>query len=120
LAVLVEPLLIIRWVIREQLGILYRRLRSTKWSWLKAWAMKVECKGMAGPAAQSAKAQHTFEWPRMVALTFRATVDVPSRFKNSKAVGAALGLADFCGRRVSMNYRRCIGLAATEKRALRP
>ena len=28
----------------------------------------------------------------MVALTFRATVDVPSRFNNSKAVGAALGL----------------------------
>src|SRR6266566_4252368 len=28
----------------------------------------------------------------VVALTFRATVDVPSRFNNSKAVGAALGL----------------------------
>src|SRR5436309_5608399 len=28
----------------------------------------------------------------VVALTFRATVDVPSRFKNSKAVGAAFGL----------------------------
>ena len=28
----------------------------------------------------------------MVALTFRATVDVPARFKNSKAVGAVFGL----------------------------
>src|SRR5438046_3010149 len=28
----------------------------------------------------------------VVALTFRATVDVPTRFKNSKAVGAAFGL----------------------------
>jgi transposase len=28
----------------------------------------------------------------VVALTFRATVDVPSRFSNSKAVGAAFGL----------------------------
>jgi len=28
----------------------------------------------------------------VVALTFRATVDVPARFKNSKAVGAAFGL----------------------------
>jgi transposase len=28
----------------------------------------------------------------VVALTFRATVDVPSRFISSKAVGAAFGL----------------------------
>jgi transposase len=28
----------------------------------------------------------------VVALTYRATVDVPARFKNSKAVGAVLGL----------------------------
>jgi transposase len=27
----------------------------------------------------------------VVALTYHATVDVPSRFKNSKAVGAVLG-----------------------------
>jgi transposase len=27
-----------------------------------------------------------------VALTYRVTVDVPARFKNSKAVGAAFGL----------------------------
>jgi transposase len=29
----------------------------------------------------------------VVALTYRANVDVPARFKNSKAVGAAFGLA---------------------------
>lgn len=28
----------------------------------------------------------------MVALTYRATVDVPARFKNSKVVGAVFGL----------------------------
>ena len=28
----------------------------------------------------------------MVALTYRATVDVPARFRNSKAVGAVFGL----------------------------
>jgi transposase len=28
----------------------------------------------------------------VVALTYRVTVDVPARFRNSKAVGAVLGL----------------------------
>ena len=28
----------------------------------------------------------------VVSLTFRATVDVPARFRNSKAVGAVFGL----------------------------
>ena len=28
----------------------------------------------------------------MVALTYRATVDVPARFRNSRAVGAVFGL----------------------------
>src|SRR5665811_575599 len=65
LAILVEPLLIVRRVLREQIGILHRRLlaivrdddvcrrlmlyeaaqvmltRTIKWSWLKAWAMKI-------------------------------------------------------------------------------
>jgi transposase len=30
--------------------------------------------------------------PRNVALTYRATVDVPARFRKSKAVGAVFGL----------------------------
>src|SRR5437660_2987883 len=31
-------------------------------------------------------------WGRSLALTFRVTVDVPARFRNSKAVGAVFGL----------------------------
>jgi transposase len=60
LVVLVEPLLIVRRAIREQIGILHRRLLA-----------------IVGP---------------VVALTYRATVDVPARFRNSKAVGAVFGL----------------------------
>jgi len=36
--------------------------------------------------------QKTQRVPILVALTYRATVDVPARFRNSKAVGAVLGL----------------------------
>ena len=39
----------------------------------------------------------------VVALTFRATVDVPARFRNSKAVGAVLGLT-----RLGINRARSI------------
>jgi len=75
LAVLVEPLLIVRRVIREQLGILHRRL-------LVIVRDDDVCRRLmtipgVGP---------------VVALTYRATVDVPARFKNSKAVGAVFGL----------------------------
>ena len=67
MALLVEPLLIVRRVLRDQLAIVRddevcRRLMSIPG---------------VGP---------------VVALTFRASVDVPARFKNSKAVGAAFGL----------------------------
>ena len=50
LAALVEPLLIVRRVLHEQISVLHRP------------------------------------------LTYRATIDVPARFKNSKAVGAVIGL----------------------------
>jgi transposase len=75
LAVLVEPLLIVRRVIREQLGILHRRL-------LAIVRDDDVCRRLmtipgVGP---------------MVALTYRVTVDVPARFRNSKAVGAVFGL----------------------------
>jgi len=75
LAVLVEPLLIVRRVIREQLGILHRRL-------LVIVRDDDVCRRLmtipgVGP---------------VVALTYRATVDVPARFRNSKAVGAVFGL----------------------------
>ena len=75
LAAIVEPLLIARRVLREQLGVLHRQL-------LEIVRQDEVCRRMmttpgVGP---------------VVALTFRATVDVPSRFSNSKAVGAAFGL----------------------------
>jgi transposase len=75
LAVLVEPLLIVRRVLHEQLGILHRRL-------LDIVRNDDVCRRLmtvpgVGP---------------VVALTYRATVDVPARFKNSKAVGASFGL----------------------------
>jgi len=75
LAMLVEPLLVVRRVLREQIGVLYRRL-------LAIVRDDDVCRRLmtvpgVGP---------------VVALTYRATVDVPARFKNSKAVGAAFGL----------------------------
>jgi transposase len=75
LAELVEPLLIVRRVLREQIGILHRRL-------LTVVRDDDVCRRLmtvpgVGP---------------VVALTYRATVDVPARFRNSKAVGAVFGL----------------------------
>ncbi len=75
LAELVEPLLIVRRTLREQVGILHRRL-------LAIVRHDDVCRRLmtvpgVGP---------------VVALTYRATVDVPARFRNSKAVGAVLGL----------------------------
>ena len=75
LAAIVEPLLIARRVLREQLGVLHRQL-------LEIVRHDEVCRRLmmtpgVGP---------------VVALTFRATVDVPSRFTSSKAVGAAVGL----------------------------
>jgi transposase len=75
LAVLVEPLLIVRRVLREQLGILHRRLLAI------VRADEVCRRLMTVPGVGP-----------VVALTYRATVDVPARFRNSKAVGAVLGL----------------------------
>jgi transposase len=75
LAILVEPLLIVRRVLREQIDVLHRRL-------LAVVRDDDVCRRLmtvpgVGP---------------VVALTYRATVDVPARFKNSKAVGAVFGL----------------------------
>src|SRR5213083_3185537 len=75
LAAIVEPLLIARRVLREQLGVLHRQL-------LEIVRQDEVCRRlMTTPGVGP-----------VVALTFRATVDVPSRFKNSKAVGAVFGL----------------------------
>ena len=75
LGVLVEPLLIVRRVLREQIDLLHRRL-------LVIVRDDDVCRRLmtvpgVGP---------------VVALTYRATVDVPARFRNSKAVGAVFGL----------------------------
>jgi transposase len=75
LTVLVEPLLIVRRALREQISILHRRL-------LAIVRDDDVCRRLmtipgVGP---------------VVALTYRATVDVPARFRNSKAVGAVFGL----------------------------
>jgi len=75
LAVLVEPLLVVRRTLREQIGILHRRL-------LAVVRDDDVCRRLmtvpgVGP---------------VVALTYRATVDVPARFRKSKSVGAVFGL----------------------------
>ena len=75
LAMLIEPLLVVRRVLREQLGILHRRL-------LTIVRDDDVCRRLmtvpgVGP---------------VVALTYRATVDVPARFQHSKSVGAVFGL----------------------------
>jgi transposase len=71
LAVLVEPLLVVRRVLREQLGILHRRL-------LAVVRDDDVCRRLMTVPGVSP----------VVALTYRATVDVPARFRKSKSVGA--------------------------------
>jgi transposase len=75
LAILVEPLLIVRRVLREQLGILNRRLSVLVRN--DDICRRLMTVPGVGP---------------VVALTYRVTVDVPARFRNSKAVGAVFGL----------------------------
>jgi transposase len=75
LAVLVEPLLVVRRVLREQIVILHRRLLAV------VRDDEVCRRLMTVPGVGP-----------VVALTYRATVDVPARFRTSKAVGAVFGL----------------------------
>jgi transposase len=75
LAALVEPLLTVRRVLREQISILHRRV-------VAAVRNDEVCRRLmtvpgVGP---------------VVALSYRATVDVPARFRKSKSVGAVFGL----------------------------
>jgi transposase len=68
MAMIIEPLLIARRVLREQLGVLHRQL-------LEIVRHDEVCRRlMTTPGVGP-----------VVALTFRASVDVPSRFTNSKA-----------------------------------
>jgi transposase len=71
----VEPVLIARRALREQFAVLHRRLLEV------ARHDQICRRLMTAPGVGP-----------VVALTFRATVDVPSRFKSSKTVGAAFGL----------------------------
>jgi len=75
LAVLIEPLLVVRRVLRDQVGILHRRLLSI------VQDDEVCRRLMTVPGVGP-----------VVALTYRATVDVPARFRKSKSVGAVFGL----------------------------
>jgi transposase len=89
LAELVEPLLIVRRALSEQTVILHRRL-------LAIVRDDEVCRRLmtipgVGP---------------VVALTYRATVDVPARFQNSKAVGAVFGLGRDRSERQNITLRR--------------
>ena len=68
------PLLAVRRVLREQFVILHRRL-------LAIVRDDEVCRRLM-----------TTPGVALVALTYRATVDVPARFRKSKAVGAVFGL----------------------------
>ena len=75
LVALIEPLLIVRRTLRQQIVILHRRL-------LAIVRYEEVCRRLmtipgVGP---------------VVSLTYRATVDVPARFRKSKSVGAVFGL----------------------------
>jgi len=70
-----EPFLLVRRVLRDQIAVLHRLLLAlVKDDEVCRRLMTVPG---VGP---------------VVALTYRATVDVPARFRNSKAVGAVFGL----------------------------
>ena len=75
LAVLVEPLLIVRRVLREQIAVLHRRVLTI----VRDDEVCQRLMTIPGVGA-------------VVALTYRVTIDVPARFRNSRAVGAVLGL----------------------------
>ncbi len=75
LAALIEPLLIVRRTLREQFCILHRRLLAI------VRDDEVCRRLMTAPGVGP-----------VVSLTYRATVDVPARFRKSKAVGAVFGL----------------------------
>src|SRR5262249_38139554 len=75
LAVLVEPLLVVRRALREQIVILHPPLLTV------VRDDEVCRRLMTTPGVGP-----------VVALTYRATIDVPARFRKSKSVGAVFGL----------------------------
>ena len=76
LILLVEPLLVVRRVLREQISVLHRRLLAV------VRDDEVCRRLMTVPGVGP-----------VVALTYRASIDVPARFRRSKSVGAVFGLA---------------------------
>ena len=72
---LVEPLLIVRRVLREQFVIQHRRLLA-----------------IVGDDEVCRRLMTVPGVGPVVSLTYRATVDVPARFHKSKSVGAVFGL----------------------------
>ena len=75
LAALVDPLLVVRRVLREQIAVLHCRLLAIVRN--DEVCRRLMTTPGVGP---------------VVALTYRATIDVPARFRNSRAVGAVMGL----------------------------
>jgi transposase len=75
LMLLVDPLLVVRRVLREQINILHRRVLAVVRD--DEVCQRLMTVPGVGP---------------VVALTYRATVDVPARFRKSKSVGAVFGL----------------------------
>jgi transposase len=75
LAVLVEPLLVVRRTLRAQIAVLHSRLQAFVRD--DDVCRRLMTVPGVGP---------------VVALTYRATVDVPARFRKSKSVGAVFGL----------------------------
>src|SRR3974390_1047767 len=75
LAVLVEPLLVVRRTLREQIAVLHRRLLTI------VRDDEVCRRLMTVPGVGP-----------VVALTYRATVDTPARFHKSKSLGEAFGV----------------------------
>jgi transposase len=75
LAALVEPLLVVRRVLRDQIAVLHRRLLTI------VRDDEVCRRLMTVPGVGP-----------VVALTYRAAVDMPARFRKSKSVGAVFGL----------------------------
>jgi transposase len=98
LASIMEPLLVARRTLREQLAILERKVRDV------ARDDAVCRRLMTAPGVGA-----------VVALTFRAAVDQPGRFRSSKSVGPCFGLTPR-----STSPARSIALAPSAVPAIRP
>jgi len=87
LAVIVEPLLSVRRVMRQQFAVLHKML-------LDMVRADLVCRRLMTAPGVGA----------VVALTYRATVDQPQRFVHSRAVGAHVGLTPKCYQSGEIDY----------------